>query len=210
MFTSKISTATSYVLHGTKVGGTLLRHGAPTRRQAVHQMRRCMSVWSRDFEPHGTISAPAVRYLPSSGNYHSNQYSSYMSHHRGFATLADVDAEEEENPQVVVEFHDDNDGTVTVVTVDSGTKITEAADQAGVFIPTVSSFSFLSDTRSDLFFVHEQHLHSRYAILLDVICHLALSSSKVTRCREMRSVCLWRRRWTDADATCLYHGLSSQ
>ena len=38
---------------------------------------------------------------------------------------------------VTVEFHDDNDGTITVVQVHEGTKITEAATKAGVYIPTV-------------------------------------------------------------------------
>jgi iron only hydrogenase large subunit-like protein len=38
---------------------------------------------------------------------------------------------------VRVEFHDDNDGSVTVVDVPEGTKITEAATQANVYIPTL-------------------------------------------------------------------------
>jgi iron only hydrogenase large subunit-like protein/ferredoxin len=38
---------------------------------------------------------------------------------------------------VRVEFHDDNDGCVTVVEVPEGTKIAEAATQANVYIPTL-------------------------------------------------------------------------
>jgi hypothetical protein len=66
---------------------------------------------------------------------------------RGMATLADTDYDDnEENspPLVVVEFHDDNDGKVTTVTVEEGTKITEAATKAGVYIPTVSVHCLLS------------------------------------------------------------------
>ena len=44
---------------------------------------------------------------------------------------------EEELTLVRVEFHDDNDGTVTAVDVPEGTKITEAATKAGVVIPTL-------------------------------------------------------------------------
>lgn len=52
-------------------------------------------------------------------------------------SLRDVfkDAEEEkEEPLVAVEFHDDNDGRVTYIEVPEGTKITEAATMAGVYI----------------------------------------------------------------------------
>lgn len=38
---------------------------------------------------------------------------------------------------VTVEFHDDNDGTITKVQVPEGTKVTEAATKAGVYIPTL-------------------------------------------------------------------------
>ena len=40
-------------------------------------------------------------------------------------------------PLVTVEFHDDNDGTITTVQVPEGTKVTEAATKAGVYIPTL-------------------------------------------------------------------------
>jgi len=136
MFASKAATkAANYVLHGAKVGGSHVRH-APPRRQALHQIR-CMSVWSKDLEPRGTLSSmPILQYPHAGGYYNQSNYSAYVS--RGFATLADAEDEEEYVPQVVVEFHDDNDGTITTVTVGEGTKITEAATQAGVFIPTVS------------------------------------------------------------------------
>jgi len=42
-----------------------------------------------------------------------------------------------EKPLVKVEFHDDNDGSVVTVEVVTGTKVTEAATQAGVYIPTL-------------------------------------------------------------------------
>ena len=40
-------------------------------------------------------------------------------------------------PTVKVEFHDDNDGSVVTVEVPTGTKVTEAATKAGVYIPTL-------------------------------------------------------------------------
>ena len=42
-----------------------------------------------------------------------------------------------DGPTVKVEFHDDNDGSVTTVSVPTGTKVTEAATKAGVYIPTL-------------------------------------------------------------------------
>ena len=45
--------------------------------------------------------------------------------------------EEVKESTIVVEFHDDNDGSVTVVEVPEGTKVTEAAAKAGVVIPTL-------------------------------------------------------------------------
>ena len=45
---------------------------------------------------------------------------------------------------VTVEFHDDNDGSVTVVQVPEGTKLTEAATQAKVYIPTLCHHPRLS------------------------------------------------------------------
>jgi len=44
---------------------------------------------------------------------------------------------EDDTLQVNVEFHNDNDGSVVTVQVPEGTKITEAATQAGVYIPTL-------------------------------------------------------------------------
>lgn len=45
---------------------------------------------------------------------------------------------------VKVEFHDDNDGSITVVDVPEGTKVTEAATRAGVYIPTLCHHPRLS------------------------------------------------------------------
>lgn len=45
---------------------------------------------------------------------------------------------------VRVEFHDDNDGSVTVVDVPEGTKIADAATQANVYIPTLCHHPRLS------------------------------------------------------------------
>jgi hypothetical protein len=130
----------------TKFGGKLLRHGRA--RGQVLQPMRCMSVWNLKDDTISSGYSPVVQYPPyHRGNYYNHSMSghpSYMS--RGLATLADTDAEDEKNPQIVVEFHDDNDGKVTVVTVDAGTKITEAATKAGVYIPTVSFLLFFHAT----------------------------------------------------------------
>lgn len=45
--------------------------------------------------------------------------------------------ESNKDSTVTVEFHDDNDGSITVVQVPEGTKVTEAATKAGVYIPTL-------------------------------------------------------------------------
>ena len=49
-----------------------------------------------------------------------------------------------EKPLVKVEFHDDNDGSVVSVEVPTGTKVTEAATKAGVYIPTLCHHPRLS------------------------------------------------------------------
>ena len=49
-----------------------------------------------------------------------------------------------EIPMVKVEFHDDNDGSVTCIEVPTGTKVTEAATKAGVYIPTLCHHPRLS------------------------------------------------------------------
>ena len=51
---------------------------------------------------------------------------------------------ENEELTVQVEFHDDNDGSVTTVEVPAGTKVTEAATKAGVYIPTLCHHPRLS------------------------------------------------------------------
>lgn len=48
-----------------------------------------------------------------------------------------LDETQNEPTLVKVEFHDDNDGSVKVVEVLEGTKVTEAASKAGVMIPTL-------------------------------------------------------------------------
>lgn len=55
---------------------------------------------------------------------------------RQFASVA-FDQEEDDQPKVTVEFHDDNDGSITLIEVPQGTKITEAADMAGVYIVSI-------------------------------------------------------------------------
>jgi NADH-quinone oxidoreductase subunit G len=47
-------------------------------------------------------------------------------------------------PTVKVEFHDDNDGRVVAVDVPVGTKVTEAAAKAGMYIPTLCHHPRLS------------------------------------------------------------------
>lgn len=49
-----------------------------------------------------------------------------------------------EGPTVNVEFHDDNDDSVVQVQVPTGTKVTEAATKAGVYIPTLCHHPRLS------------------------------------------------------------------
>uniref|UniRef100_A0A7S3PBK2 NADPH--hemoprotein reductase n=1 Tax=Amphora coffeiformis TaxID=265554 RepID=A0A7S3PBK2_9STRA len=53
------------------------------------------------------------------------------------ASSSDDSDDEDSTMPVTVEFHDDNDGSITLVKVPEGTKITEAATKAGVFIPTL-------------------------------------------------------------------------
>jgi len=55
-----------------------------------------------------------------------------------------MEEEKKEEPLITVEFHDDNDGKVTVVQVREGTKVTEAASIAGVYIPTLCHHPRLS------------------------------------------------------------------
>ena len=52
--------------------------------------------------------------------------------------------ESDQDSMVTVEFHDDNDGSITVVEVEEGTKVTEAATKAGVYIPTLCHHPRLS------------------------------------------------------------------
>ena len=47
-------------------------------------------------------------------------------------------------PMVKVQFHDDNDGSIVAVDVPVGTKVTEAATKAGVYIPTLCHHPRLS------------------------------------------------------------------
>lgn len=57
---------------------------------------------------------------------------------------------EESGRLVKVEFHDDNDGSVTVVNVPEGTRITEAATKAAVYIPTLQVFAFTLPSKLDV------------------------------------------------------------
>lgn len=49
-----------------------------------------------------------------------------------------IPSDEEGEPVVSVAFHDDNDGSVICVDVPQGTKITEAATKAGVYIVSMN------------------------------------------------------------------------
>lgn len=66
---------------------------------------------------------------PSPRSTHSRRHSRSRSLREIF-----IPSDEEEEKQVTVEFHDDNDGSVVFVDVPEGTKITEAATKAGVYI----------------------------------------------------------------------------
>eukprot|EP00977_Amphora_coffeiformis_P012102 scaffold2987_cov170-Amphora_coffeaeformis.AAC.37 len=68
------------------------------------------------------------------------------------ASSSDDSDDEDSTMPVTVEFHDDNDGSITLVKVPEGTKITEAATKAGVFIPTVRQLfgGFASDARTSV------------------------------------------------------------
>jgi NADH dehydrogenase/NADH:ubiquinone oxidoreductase subunit G len=77
-----------------------------------------------------------------------------------------------EKPMVKVEFHDDNDGKVTVVEVPDGTKITEAATKAGVYIPTLCHHPRLSPVgKCGLCVVSVEHGPTPTQLACSTACH---------------------------------------